>query len=77
MSGMSGAGHDMTSHSGQATRPPAQTGHAAMGHAMPTAPSSAPVATGHENMEHAMPMTSPPGVPADPHAGHGAKGGLQ
>lgn len=77
MSGMSGSGHDMPSHSGHAMNPPARTGHEAMGHAMPTAPSSAPVTPGHENMGHAMPMTSPPGVSVDPHAGHGGQGGLQ
>lgn len=35
MSGMSGSGHDMPSHSGHAMNPPARTGHEAMGHAMP------------------------------------------
>ncbi|VVE74844.1 hypothetical protein PSP31121_00342 [Pandoraea sputorum] len=77
MPGMSGSGHDMPSHSGHAMNPPARTGHEAMGHAMPMAPSSAPVAPGHENMGHAMPMTSPPGMPVDPHAGHGGQGALQ
>ncbi|VVE60182.1 hypothetical protein PAN31117_00156 [Pandoraea anapnoica] len=35
MPGMSGSGHDMTSHSGHAMSPPAKPGHKAMGHTMP------------------------------------------
>ncbi|WP_150575250.1 hypothetical protein [Pandoraea aquatica] len=74
---MSGSGHAMTSHSGHVTSPPAKTGHEAMGHAMPMAPSPAPMASGHEGMGHAMPMTSPSGTPRDPHAAHGGQGGPQ
>ncbi|WP_150664034.1 hypothetical protein [Pandoraea commovens] len=73
MPGMSGSGHDMASHSGHAMSPPATTGHEAMGHAMPMAPSSAPVAPGHENMGHTMPMTSAPTATPTP-SGHEGMG---